>query len=181
MMMIANFITGIRFLLIPYIVQSMIQDCWSQAFILFGIAAISDFLDGFFARLLNSESMLGKVLDPLADKMLVLSSLYALSFYHHIASIPFWFFIFLLIKDLFLIAGSGWLFWIKGSIVSPSFAAKITTTLEMMLILYLSLCRAFYFPSSSLFIDISLLVLVLLSLFIVVDYTIKGITCLEKA
>lgn len=181
MVTIPNYITLVRFLLIPYIVQSMIHDCWSQAFILFGMAAVTDFLDGFFARWLNAESMLGKILDPLADKLLVLSALYALSFYHQIGSIPFGFVVFLCLKDLFLIFGSGVLFLMKGTIVSPSLVAKTTTTLEMLLILYLSLCRAFQSASSVWFLDLSLAILVLLSIYIFVDYTIKGIACLKNA
>lgn len=179
--MIANYITGIRFLLIPYIFQSMMHDYWIQAFCLFGIAAVSDFLDGFIARRFNNETMLGKILDPLADKLLVLSSLYALSYYHHIASLPFYFFIFLLIKDLLLIFGAGILFLMKGSIVSPSFTAKITTTVEMLLVLYVSLCRAFLFPASSIVINFSLAILVSLSLYILIDYMIKGVACLKEA
>lgn len=178
---IANYITLSRFLLIPYIVQSMMYDCWMQAFCLFGLAAITDFLDGFFARQYNSESMLGKILDPLADKTLILSSFYAFSFQNKIAMIPFGMVVFLCIKDLFLILGSGLLFMIRGTIVSPSFIAKITTTLEMLLILYLASCRVFQSPASFLFLEVSLAILVLFSVYIFFDYVIKGIACLKNA
>lgn len=181
MVTLPNYITLIRFLLIPYIAQSMMYDCWGQAFVLFGVAAVTDFLDGFFARLLNAESLLGKILDPLADKLLVLSALYAFSYNHYIASIPFSFVVFLCLKDLFLILGSGLLFFVRGTIVSPSLVAKITTTLEMLLILYLSLCRAFQSVCSIWFLDLSIAILVLLSIYIFVDYTIKGILCLKNA
>ena len=179
--MIANSITCLRFLLIPYIVQSMVHDCWPQAFILFAIAAVTDFLDGFFARLLNNETVLGRILDPLADKALVLSALYALSFYHYIASIPFWFFFFLLIKDLFLIAGGFCLFLVRGSVLAPSFVSKTTTTLEMMLILYLALCRAFHVACPAYLLETLLSVLILLSFYVLLDYIVKGIVCLNKA
>ena len=100
-MTLANFITLTRFLLIPYIVQSMVYDCWEQAFVLFGFAAITDFLDGRVARWLKAESMLGKILDPIADKCLVLAVMYALSFYHHLVYLPSSFVLFFLCKELF--------------------------------------------------------------------------------
>ncbi len=181
MAMIANSITCIRFLLIPYIVQSMTHDCWPQAFVLFALAAVTDFLDGFCARFFNNETALGRILDPLADKALVLSALYALSGSYNSTAIPAGFFLFLLLKDFVLIAGGFWLFLARGTTLAPSAVSKNTTALEMVVILYVSLSRAGYVACPAYFLDLALSMIVMLSLYVLVDYIVKGIVCLTEA
>ena len=70
-----NLITYFRLLSIPFILifyLSGIDILQLLAFITFILAALSDFLDGYLARKLNQTSVLGKILDPIADKLLVI-------------------------------------------------------------------------------------------------------------
>lgn len=72
---IPNLITYFRLLSIPFILifyLSGIDILKLLAFITFILAALSDFLDGYLARKLNQTSVLGKILDPIADKLLVI-------------------------------------------------------------------------------------------------------------
>ena len=72
---IPNLITYFRLLSIPFILVfylSGIDILQLLAFITFILAALSDFLDGYLARKLNQTSVLGKILDPIADKLLVI-------------------------------------------------------------------------------------------------------------
>ena len=74
----ANFITLSRIaLIIPFCLAFMTNASWNMkaAFILFALAAITDFLDGWVARARNETSRLGAALDPLADKLLITAAL----------------------------------------------------------------------------------------------------------
>lgn len=75
---IPNILTALRIFLIPILVFSFFVDGvlsnWLAA-TLFGIASLTDFFDGYLARLLKAESSLGKLLDPIADKLLVTTAL----------------------------------------------------------------------------------------------------------
>ena len=72
-MTIPNIITLFRFLLVPFVVFSLLNGEWAWAFGGFAAAAVSDGLDGFIARNFNQRSELGAYLDPIADKVLLVS------------------------------------------------------------------------------------------------------------
>ena len=85
----ANKITILRILLIPFFVVELIYYVRSgneahrlAALLSFAIAAVLDGVDGYIARRYNQISELGKILDPLADKLLLVSGIVALSFNH---------------------------------------------------------------------------------------------------
>ena len=72
---IPNIITYFRLLSIPFILVFYLSGIYTLqllAFMVFILASLSDFLDGYFARKLNQSSVLGKILDPIADKLLVI-------------------------------------------------------------------------------------------------------------
>ncbi|MGB3210608.1 MAG: CDP-diacylglycerol--glycerol-3-phosphate 3-phosphatidyltransferase [Desulforhopalus sp.] len=76
---VPNLLTGFRFALIPVLIvlfsieQTMTVELWS--FIVFTVAGLTDFVDGWVARRYNIETVLGKLMDPLADKVLVTTAL----------------------------------------------------------------------------------------------------------
>ena len=75
-----QFLTYFRIFTAPMIfVLITLYDLYSWALLLFFLASISDYLDGFFARKYNLESNLGKTLDPIADKILIAFIILALS------------------------------------------------------------------------------------------------------
>lgn len=111
------------------------KDCYQEAFLFYLAAGITDLLDGLAARAFNEESSLGTYLDPLADKFLVLSCLFFLQ--PILKTIPFWFSMLLLIRELLLIFGSIILYNLYGktAAISPSILSKINTCLLLFLIL----------------------------------------------
>jgi len=78
---IPNMLSYLRIILIPvfiYLLTLKTLEAWTLAVIVFIIAAFTDFLDGWVARLLKQESEFGKFIDPIADKILVISALIAI-------------------------------------------------------------------------------------------------------
>ncbi len=74
-----NLLTLSRILLAPIILFFIIFDNYLTATLLFFLAGITDYLDGYFARKYNAESQIGEILDPIADKILVVFILFGLS------------------------------------------------------------------------------------------------------
>lgn len=66
---------------IPFIIWAVVNGYNVLALFLFAVAAFTDFLDGFFARLIKAETNIGSFLDPLCDKILILSTLAAVNIY----------------------------------------------------------------------------------------------------
>jgi len=97
-----NFITGIRFLLVIPISIFIFQGEDLIALVLFGIAGISDGLDGYLARKFNCVSKFGEFADPLADKCLIITTLLALAFAERL---PIWFVSILLARDGIIVIG----------------------------------------------------------------------------
>ena len=78
---IPNMLSYMRIVLIPlfiYLLTIKTVEAWTLALIVFIIAAFTDFLDGWLARLLKQETEFGKFIDPVADKFLVISALIAI-------------------------------------------------------------------------------------------------------
>jgi CDP-diacylglycerol--glycerol-3-phosphate 3-phosphatidyltransferase/cardiolipin synthase len=116
----ANRITLFRLILIPVFITLMLYyaeacknnenpDLWRWwALIVFTIAALSDALDGYLARNFNQHTPLGSVLDPIADKLLMLSAVITLSFIHIDGGVgfPIWFPVIIISRDVLLLLGS---------------------------------------------------------------------------
>ncbi|EKD41401.1 MAG: hypothetical protein ACD_73C00731G0002 [uncultured bacterium] len=135
---IPTYITLIRFVLIPFFVNLFLNGSYKLALILFVLAGITDFLDGYLARTLNQRSSLGSMLDPLADKFLMLFSFILLSSRGYIPDIVTYF---VIGRDLFILLGIGllWAFKIK-LYYKPTILSKIGTTFQILL-----LCHTFLF------------------------------------
>jgi cardiolipin synthase len=84
---VPNMITILRFLLVPAVIYWLISGEWRLAFAGFLIAGISDGVDGFIARRFNQRSKLGGYLDPMADKLLLVSVFVVLGF---MGELPLW-------------------------------------------------------------------------------------------
>ncbi len=142
---ISTLFTILRIVLTPFIVAAMIWQAWGIAFVLFVIASLSDIADGYLARTLKEKTFLGACLDPIADKFLILSCFFSLAFIQSpLFSIPLWFVLLVLIKELILVGGSFLIFIVKGHIeIRPRLLGKLTTFVQMVFIVWLFACYFF--------------------------------------
>ncbi len=106
-----------------------IHPSWLDYFaaLIFVIASITDFFDGFIARNFNAVSKLGEILDPLADKMLVLGAFLGLLFLHRANA---WAVYLILVREFF-ITGLRVAMASEGLSVKASFAGKVKTVSQM--------------------------------------------------
>ena len=99
-MTIPNLITIMRFVLVPAVVLAMLNMRWDWAFAGFLVAGISDGVDGFIARRFNQHSKLGAYLDPMADKVLLVSVFVVMGF---IGELPLWLVVTMVSRDALII------------------------------------------------------------------------------
>jgi len=142
---ISNFLTISRIALTPFIVASMIRGSWGAAFWLFVIASALDVLDGNLARWLDQKTFLGSCLDPLADKILLISCFATLAFVQSPSfSIPLWFVLLMLFKEIIIFVGAAVLYMIKGHLeVAPTIIGKGSTVVQVWFIIWLFACYFF--------------------------------------
>lgn len=143
-MNLPNKISILRILLAPAIVASLLyyhpEREWLRflALGLFTVGVASDAVDGFLARLQHQQTELGTLLDPIADKTLILSTLISCAVIKGLPAwmrIPAWFNLIVISRDALLVAGTLVLFVIKGRwSVHPSRVGKATTFAQMLVI-----------------------------------------------
>lgn len=129
-------ITLLRIILTPFIVSLIVYHQWVPALWLTGIAALTDFLDGYCARRYHQETEFGKMLDPIADKFFIFFVLGALCYTLGATNIPSWFMVVFVAKELLLVLGALFLIYRNNGIISPSFISKIITALLMFFMMY---------------------------------------------
>jgi cardiolipin synthase len=127
----ANMITILRFLLVPGVVYWLLTEEWQWAFAGFVIAGISDGVDGFVARHFNQRSKLGAYIDPMADKLLLVSVFVVLGF---IGKLPLWLVVAAVSRDA-LIVCAVLLSTVMGAPVEmkPLLVSKANTAVQIVL------------------------------------------------
>jgi len=102
------------------------------AIFIFLIAAASDGLDGYVARRYHQKSQLGVVLDPIADKGLLLAGIITLSFSNWTHEFPTWFPVLVITRDVVILTGTALLHYLTGKVqVKPSWTGKTATVMQM--------------------------------------------------
>lgn len=132
-----NTLTLMRIILLPVFVVTMIYRRHDYALYIFSVAAITDTLDGLIARLKGLKTPLGTLLDPLADKFLLVTSFILLAVYNFI---PLWLTITVISRDIIIVTGWIVLYLVSHSAkVEPSITGKIAISLQLILIWYILL------------------------------------------
>lgn len=128
-MSIPNIITLGRILLVPLIVWAIAADHLQWAFIIFVIAGLSDAVDGFLAKRFNMASELGAMLDPIADKALLVSIYVSLGIW---GAIPRWLVILVVSRDI-MIVGAVIVSWLYGRPIpmNPHMVSKLNTVAQV--------------------------------------------------
>jgi cardiolipin synthase len=133
-MNIPNILTLLRILLVPLIVIFLMQGAFLKALVVLAVSGITDALDGFLARILHQQTVLGAYLDPIADKALLASCFVTLSIK---GIIPGWLTVIVISRDFIILVGIAIL-----SIMSipyeirPSLISKITTAIQLFTVLF---------------------------------------------
>lgn len=131
---IPNILTIVRILLTPFFIILLLKNMFAMALLVFAVAGISDALDGFIARYFNQRSVLGAYLDPLADKLLLLSSYISLAV---LMVIPGWLAVIVIARDVIIILGIAVLtITEKPYEIKPSIISKCTTAMQLATVFF---------------------------------------------
>lgn len=131
MLNLPNILTLSRLVLtVPFLVFLEVPGWEAWALAIFVVASATDWLDGFLARKLNQITTLGKLLDPLGDKVLVTGALVALAAH---AVIPAWSVTAILFRE-FLVTGLRAIEASRGVIIPAGWLGKVKTVLQMVAI-----------------------------------------------
>lgn len=139
---LATMVTCVRIFLVPFIIASMVYGWWTSACILFFVAAFTDVLDGILARSMQEKTFLGACLDPVADKLLILSVFGTLAFVPTpLFTLPSWFFVIIFLRELIILGGSAIIYGVYDNLrVQPTKLGKLTTFVEVMFIMWVFAC-----------------------------------------
>jgi cardiolipin synthase len=127
---IPNFLTLCRLALIPVFLGLLSKDHFRAALYVFGIAALTDSLDGTVARWSDCRTELGAILDPFADKLLLVSAFVAMTIDH---AIPVWLLGVVIIRDVVIVFGYLMLLFFTSERVPvrPSYFGKTATCFQL--------------------------------------------------
>jgi cardiolipin synthase len=153
---IPNLISLFRLLLVPPVVLLILSDRYLAALVLFFIAGLSDAIDGFLAKRFGWSSELGGFLDPLADKLLMVGVVLALTIE---GLIPIWLAAVIVLRDVAIVGGAlCYRLFVGRFHAAPTLVSKLNTGVLIILVLAVIAAHAFGWR-------IELLPLFLLSLF----------------
>ena len=137
-----NLLTMFRMVLIPVFVSLLFYQKFGWALGVFMLAGATDGLDGLFARRFDQKTQLGTILDPIADKLLLVSSFIVLSMPsispqplpRHFP-VPFWVTAAVISRDIFIIVGAAAINIVTGfKRFRPSWLGKVNTTIQILAI-----------------------------------------------
>ncbi len=137
-----NFLTLLRIAMVPVVVVLLGDRQYEAALFVFVLAGITDGLDGWIAKRYHLQSAFGAMLDPIADKLLLVSTYTMLTF---LGDIPFWLLVIVLFRD-FLIVGGYWFLIAMQTApkVKPIITSKINTFMQIILVVMVLLSKAEY-------------------------------------
>lgn len=97
---IPNLLSFLRIALVPVFLWFLLEEMFVSAITVLAVAGLTDFLDGFIARKLNQTTKLGKILDPVADRLYIFATLLALSVTGYV---PWWLAGLVILRDLLML------------------------------------------------------------------------------
>jgi cardiolipin synthase len=129
---VPNQLTFLRLGFLPFFIISIQYRRYALALGILIIAAVTDGLDGLFARSLNQKTALGAYLDPIADKLLLSSSFFVLALNHRIS---WWLATLVLSRDVLLLVSAAVILVVAGyRPFPPSIYGKLTTAFQILLV-----------------------------------------------
>jgi cardiolipin synthase (CMP-forming) len=142
---IPNIISAIRILLVVPIALALKNQQLALSIFLFGVAAVSDAVDGFLARRFGWQSELGAILDPIADKLLLATAFVTLSF---LKLVPLWLMLAAVARDVIIVSGAAaYRIFIGRLTAHPSLISKLNTLCQGAFIVAVLSRAKFSLPS----------------------------------
>lgn len=166
---IPNFLTLIRFLLIVPFMLCLLDEQYIGAFYIYIIAGFTDGLDGMLARRFAWQTETGALMDPLADKLLIVSSFMGLAWLNLLS---WWVVALVLFRDLIIVLGATfwYLFMQKLPNMKPTFVSKMNTTLQLSCVLICLYEKAFPVTMPAILIPVNMGLMVLTTSISLADY-----------
>ena len=128
-----NAISIVRMFLVVPVVWSLLQLEFGVALVWIAVAGFSDGLDGFLAKHYGWQSRLGSILDPLADKLLLVCSFITLTW---LGLVPLWLLFAVLVRDLLIVTGGVVFHYTLGRFeMEPSRVSKLNTVMQIVFVL----------------------------------------------
>jgi cardiolipin synthase len=128
---IPNIISVLRILLVLPTVAALADGHYQLALLLFAVAGVSDGIDGYIAKRFHYESRLGSILDPLADKLLLVATYLTLAWS---GLLPWWLAVAVVARDLLILFGAVSFHFLIGEYeMAPSVLSKFNTVVQIVL------------------------------------------------
>ena len=144
-----NFITLLRLAALPFFLLAIAEGRFGIALALFVAAGVSDGIDGFLARRFDMRSALGAYLDPIADKLLLMSSyvFLAIPSYPGLIKVPVWLVVLVLSRDvLLMLVGLLLILALGRKRFPPSWVGKVTTVTQIVTVLFVLCANLWSWP-----------------------------------
>jgi len=165
-----NAITILRMVMIVPLAWLLLTDHFVVALWLALAAGISDALDGLLAKLFKLQTTMGGILDPIADKLFLLSTVCVL---YAIDVLPFWLTLIIVLRDVVILAGAFFWWRLLGMFIAePSWLGKFTTLFQIAMVLFALFDLANYFSADN-YLPLMQLAVLLLTVFSGVDYIVR--------
>ena len=178
-MNIPNILTTIRIMLVPLFLIFLLVDSlqsFTIALIVFALASFTDFLDGYIARKYNLITKLGKLIDPLADKILTASAFIALTYLYMINP---WIVIAIISRE-FIISVFRAVAASEGKVIAASVYGKFKTVFQIATIIVILLSPSMSWINSIYLVDILAILTLMITIVSAVDYIAKNIEVLKE-
>ena len=130
-----NFFTILRLIFLPFIIHFLQQGTTLGdllALLFMGLAAMTDYLDGYFARKLSKKSNVGRMLDPLIDKVTVAATMLVLASHKNL---PYWYVAIVILRDLFLLFTGMLIISKKRFVIESNLLGKVASFLFVCVVI----------------------------------------------
>jgi cardiolipin synthase len=142
---IPNLLTAVRLALVPVFIVIVYEQDYANALVIFLFAGITDGLDGYIAKRFDCESRLGALLDPVADKCLLISAYGMLTY---AGAIPFWLTVTVIFRDVLILGGYVIVLAMYGaSRAPPTRISKLNTLMQIILVVIVMVELAGWLPT----------------------------------
>ena len=170
---IPNLLSIVRIGLVYPILNNISLGNFQLGIMFFIIAAITDAVDGFLARKMNWKTNLGKILDPVADKLLLSGTIFILWLN---AYIPFYIFVIFFSRDVLILVGASiHMSVIESEVPLPNILGKITTAFQIVYIFLILTFQSYSVEISLILLDVLIISVTILSLMVYANSWFKSL------